>query len=134
MSLAVTGEASNRLAHAGYSASQWIIPARDPLLRGEMDRRSMRTTIRHRATLRARLHTWLRSHGPQRFRFRIVRGPEFGPGSLAEIRRLAEERFGTEVEYDCEYLDRIPPEPSGKYRFCISKVKNPFSILEAAAR
>jgi phenylacetate-CoA ligase len=71
---------------------------------------------------------------PMRFRFRIVRGPDFGPGSLAEIRRLATERFGPEVEFDCEYLDRIPPEPSGKYRFCISKVKNPFSSLEAAAR
>jgi phenylacetate-CoA ligase len=70
----------------------------------------------------------------QRFRFRIVRGPDFGPGSLAEIRRLATERFGPEVEYECEYLDRIPPEPSGKYRFCISKVKNPFSTLEAVVR
>jgi phenylacetate-CoA ligase len=71
---------------------------------------------------------------PQHFRFRIVRGGDFGPRSLAEIRRLATERFGPEVEYECEYLDRILPEPSGKYRFCISKVKNPFSSLEAAAR
>jgi phenylacetate-CoA ligase len=71
---------------------------------------------------------------PQRFRFRIVRGADFGPGSLAEIRRLATERFGPEAEYECEYLERIPLEPSGKYRFCISKVKNPFSTLEAAVR
>jgi phenylacetate-CoA ligase len=71
---------------------------------------------------------------PQRFRFRVVRGRGFGPASLDEIRRLARERFGSEVEYDCEYLDRIPPEPSGKYRFCISKVKNPFCSLERAIR
>jgi phenylacetate-CoA ligase len=70
----------------------------------------------------------------QRFRFRIVRGPDFGPGSLDEIRRLATERFGPEIQYECEYLERIPMEPSGKYRFCISKVKNPFSSLETATR
>jgi phenylacetate-CoA ligase len=70
----------------------------------------------------------------QRFRFRIVRGAGFGPGSLEEIRRLTRERFGPEAEYDCEYLERILPEPSGKYRFCISKVKNPFGSLEKATR
>ncbi|MCE5268532.1 MAG: hypothetical protein LLG00_11670 [Planctomycetaceae bacterium] len=54
--------------------------------------------------------------------FRIVRGPDFGPASLDLIRRLVEERFGPSVTHTCEYVDRIPQEPSGKYRFCISKV------------
>jgi phenylacetate-CoA ligase len=61
-----------------------------------------------------------------RFLFRVVKAPEFGERSLETIRRLVVERFGPEVRYQCEYVDRIPQEPSGKYRFCISKVKNPF--------
>jgi phenylacetate-CoA ligase len=61
-----------------------------------------------------------------RFRFRMVRGPEFGPASLERTRQLVEERFGSDVAYEIEYLDRIPPETSGKYRFCVSRVKNPF--------
>ena len=36
-------------------------------------------------------------------------------------------RFGPEVTYECQYVDRIPQEPSGKYRFCISRVENPFT-------
>ena len=31
------------------------------------------------------------------------------------------------VEIATEYLEGIPPEPSGKYRFCISQVPNPFT-------
>lgn len=62
-----------------------------------------------------------------RFRFRVVRGPGFGPASEAKIAELVAERFGPGVGYDCEYVERIPQEPSGKYRFCISKVPNPFT-------
>lgn len=57
-----------------------------------------------------------------RFVFRVVKGREFGPRSLETIRSLVAERFGSDVEYQCEFVDRIPQEPSGKYRFCISKV------------
>ncbi len=62
-----------------------------------------------------------------RFVFRIVQGADFGPKSLEAIGRLVAERFGPETRYECEYVDRIPQEPSGKYRFCISKVKNPYA-------
>jgi phenylacetate-CoA ligase len=62
-----------------------------------------------------------------RFLFRLVRGPEFGPGSLKRLGALAIRHFGPEVEYRCEYLESIPSEPSGKYRFCISHVPNPFT-------
>jgi phenylacetate-CoA ligase len=62
-----------------------------------------------------------------RLLFRIVRDPCFGPASLEQLQALVYERFGPGVGYDCEYVERIPQEPSGKYRFCISKVKNPFS-------
>jgi phenylacetate-CoA ligase len=60
------------------------------------------------------------------FVFRIVRGPDFGPQSLERIRELATKHFGEEVRYECDYVDRIPQEPSGKYWFCISKVNKNF--------
>ena len=53
---------------------------------------------------------------------RIVRGPDFGSVSLDRIAQLVKEWFGTEIHYECEYVEKIPQEPSGKYRFCISKV------------
>jgi phenylacetate-CoA ligase len=62
-----------------------------------------------------------------RFRFRIVRGPEFGPASVERIAALVAERFGANTAFDCEYVEQIAQEPSGKYRFCISRVNNPFT-------
>lgn len=70
-----------------------------------------------------------------RFLFRIVQGRDFGPASLARIAALVGERFGAGTSYACEYVERIPQEPSGKYRFCISRVPNPFTRpAEAVAR
>jgi phenylacetate-CoA ligase len=60
------------------------------------------------------------------FRFRIVRGPEFAPASLDRLREQVAVHFGPQASFECEYVDRIPQEPSGKYRFCVSKVPNPF--------
>jgi len=65
-----------------------------------------------------------------RFLFRIVKGAEFGPVSIDRIRELVDERFGAEVAFECEFVDRIMPEPSGKYRFCISKVQKTFAKSE----
>jgi phenylacetate-CoA ligase len=59
--------------------------------------------------------------------FRIVRGPEFGPASIRRLRELVAERFGPGVAFACEYPERIAQEPSGKYRFCVSRVANPFT-------
>ncbi|HJT77667.1 MAG TPA: phenylacetate--CoA ligase family protein [Gemmataceae bacterium] len=67
------------------------------------------------------------------FRFRVVRGPDFGPHSLARLGDLVAERFGPDVTHECEYVECIPPEPSGKYRFCISRVANPFTRTAEAA-
>jgi phenylacetate-CoA ligase len=64
------------------------------------------------------------------FIFRLVRGPGFGAASLDRLRELVHGTFGTEVGYRCEFLDRIPTEASGKYRFCISRVQVPY--LETA--
>ena len=55
------------------------------------------------------------------------RGPQFGGASLDTIRTLVHERFGPAVRHECEYVEHIPQEPSGKYRFCISRVEKPFS-------
>ncbi len=67
-----------------------------------------------------------------RFVFRIVRGAAFGPETLEQIERLTRKRFGPEVSYECEFVERIPQEASGKYRFCISKVPNPFTARQEA--
>ncbi len=67
------------------------------------------------------------------FRFRIVRWADFGPASLQRLRLLVHERFGPDVNYECEYLEQIPQEPSGKYRFCISRVGNPFTFHREVA-
>jgi len=69
----------------------------------------------------------------QRFRFRVVRGLDFGPESLDRLNSLVARHFGPDVEYRCEYLDSIPSEPSGKYRFCISRVPNPFTHPQEVA-
>jgi Transmembrane exosortase (Exosortase_EpsH) len=69
-----------------------------------------------------------------RFLFRIVRGADFGPASLERIAALAAERFGPGVAHACEFVERIPQEPSGKYRFCISRVANPFTRSREASR
>jgi phenylacetate-CoA ligase len=57
-----------------------------------------------------------------RFRFRIVRSPQFDVKSELQLGRLVRERFGPNTRYDLEFVDEIPQEASGKYRFCISHV------------
>ena len=55
-------------------------------------------------------------------RIRLVPDEAFGAESRRKIGELVEETFGPEVRYDVELVDAIPQEPSGKYRFCISRV------------
>lgn len=64
---------------------------------------------------------------PRSFVFRIVRAPDFGPESVQKLAEMVREFFGPEAEFTCEFVARIPQEPSGKYRFCISKVASPFA-------
>lgn len=56
------------------------------------------------------------------FRFRVVRGPDFGSASEATMAALVRERFGPNTRHELEFVEAIPQEPSGKYRFCISRV------------
>ena len=58
----------------------------------------------------------------EQFLFRIVRDGSFGPASEAALAALVAERFGRAARFRCEFVDAIPREPSGKYRFCISHV------------
>lgn len=55
-------------------------------------------------------------------RIRLVADDTFGDGSRRKIAELVRDTFGDSVSHDVELVDAIPQEPSGKYRFCISKV------------
>jgi phenylacetate-CoA ligase len=55
-------------------------------------------------------------------RIRLVAGDDFGETSRRQIAKLVADTFGPTVRYEVELVDAIPQEPSGKYRFCISKV------------
>jgi phenylacetate-CoA ligase len=68
------------------------------------------------------------------FTFRIVRGDEFGPESLARISDLVAERFGPETRYECEYVEAIPQEPSGNYRVGIARDPNACPASTACTR
>jgi len=59
-------------------------------------------------------------------RLRMVAGKEFGCESQRQIEELVRDTFGSEMNYDVELVDSIPQEPSGKYRFCISKVASDY--------
>ena len=58
--------------------------------------------------------TWLR--------IRLVTEHDFDIESRRQIARLVNDLFGPTMRHDVEIVDAIPQEPSGKYRFCVSKV------------
>jgi phenylacetate-CoA ligase len=62
-----------------------------------------------------------------KFLFRMVRDHDFTAASEQRVAELVMHFFGPNVKYRCEFVDRIPQEPSGKYRFCISHVHAPQS-------
>lgn len=57
---------------------------------------------------------------------RIVKARDYKIDTEQKIRNLALDRFGHNMACELNYVDSIPQDPSGKYRFCISKVTNPF--------
>ncbi|MDR1289951.1 MAG: hypothetical protein LBK06_01985, partial [Planctomycetaceae bacterium] len=61
-----------------------------------------------------------------KFTFNIVKSHDFGDTTISQIKKLVQERFGDNATFDCVYMEKIPMEKSGKYRFCISKVKKDF--------
>ena len=64
--------------------------------------------------------------GIDRFTFNIVKAPDFCESTLEQLKKLVKERFGEQATFECVYMEKIPQEKSGKYRFCISKVKKEF--------
>jgi phenylacetate-CoA ligase len=66
---------------------------------------------------------------PRQFLFRIVRSNEWSAASERRVAALVAERFGAGTDYAVDFVDAIQQEPSGKYRFCISRVPHP-SVAE----
>jgi phenylacetate-CoA ligase len=57
---------------------------------------------------------------------RMVRDANFNSTSEQQIRDLVLNTFGPTMTYDLDFVEMIPQEPSGKYRFCVSKVADEF--------
>ena len=57
---------------------------------------------------------------------KIVRGDDFDDNSLSVTQELVRSFFGENMQFRCEYVNKIPQEPSGKYRFTICKIDNPY--------
>jgi phenylacetate-CoA ligase len=55
-------------------------------------------------------------------RIRLVADEAFTDASRRQVAKLVSDTFGPVMRFDVELVDAIPQEPSGKYRFCISKV------------
>jgi phenylacetate-CoA ligase len=55
-------------------------------------------------------------------RLRLVAGAGFGPESRRRIEAMVRSTFGPDMQYAVDLVDAIAPEPSGKYRFCVSPV------------
>ncbi len=55
-------------------------------------------------------------------RIRLVPDARYDSASANTVARLVHDTFGPTVRHEVELVDAIAQEPSGKYRFCISKV------------
>jgi phenylacetate-CoA ligase len=54
--------------------------------------------------------------------FNLAVDPSFGESSLAMIREKVDSFFGAAMQFEPNYVDSIPAEPSGKYRFSICEL------------
>jgi len=54
--------------------------------------------------------------------FKIVKGEKFSEESLKFFEREIPKFFGNSMKYSLEFVDQIPTESSGKYRFSISQI------------
>ena len=61
-----------------------------------------------------------------RFTFNIFKGNDFSDQSLAVLAEQVECHFGKDTRYPTIFMETVPQEPSGKYRYCISKVRHCF--------
>ncbi len=58
-----------------------------------------------------------------RLKIKIVRDENFNENSLRTLRELCLKTFGGAMQCEVEYVDRIPQEKNGKYRFVILHLK-----------
>lgn len=58
---------------------------------------------------------------------RVVKSNNYKKETEIKIQVLFNEIFGLAMSCELEYLDMIPQEPSGKFRFCISRIPDPFT-------
>jgi phenylacetate-CoA ligase len=56
--------------------------------------------------------------------FKVVAGREFLESGTRTFREKVSEFFGEEMRYDIQYVEEIPKEKSGKYRFSVSLLKD----------
>ena len=59
---------------------------------------------------------------PDNLRLRIVRRPAYTEQDTAKILSNLQERLGTYLKVDLEFVERIPRTSNGKFRYVISKV------------
>jgi phenylacetate-CoA ligase len=59
---------------------------------------------------------------PDHLRLRVVPASDYDEASVRRIEALVRERFGPAMRHRIERVDRIYPDPSGKYRFAIYAV------------
>lgn len=59
---------------------------------------------------------------------RIARDVDYSADTEREVLAELKRSIGEHIVVHMEFVDSIPQEPSGKYRFAISKVKNPYSV------
>lgn len=65
----------------------------------------------------------MEQHAPDRLTIKIVRDKDFNDNSARILRELCLKTFGEAMRCDVEYVDKIPQEKSGKYRFVISHIE-----------
>ena len=62
----------------------------------------------------------------------VVPGAGFDQGLIAQIQQAFQRRLGAEVRVRVDCVDEIPAEPSGKFRYVLSRVK-PDQLVKGAA-
>jgi phenylacetate-CoA ligase len=58
---------------------------------------------------------------------KLVAGSGFSEAQLAELLAGLQMRLGADMRIEVSQVEDIPPEPSGKYRWVISRVDTPYS-------
>jgi phenylacetate-CoA ligase len=58
----------------------------------------------------------------------VIKGPAFNQNSIETLKRKLFQFMDEKLDIDVEYTDQIPPEASGKFRFCKSSISDDFII------